>query len=87
MQYSVTGEGQKVEVDSLDFFARELTYFATSAQVFCFDRAIEAIKCKRVGLGELITSKYSLDQYFEAIKRVGSDRSQIKVIIVPGGKA
>lgn len=85
MQYSVTGEGQKVEIDSLDFFSRELSYYATSAQVFCFDRALSAITAGKVHLGELMTSKYCIDQYFEAIERVDSDRCQIKVVIVPGG--
>lgn len=83
MQYSVTGEGQKVEIDSLDFFVRELKYFATSAQVFCFDRALDAVKKGFVHLEELVTSEYALEDYFEAIWRVKTDKSQIKVVIYP----
>lgn len=85
LQYSVTGEGEKVEIDCLDFFARELTYYATSAQVFCFDRALDAIKSKKVHLEELVTSRYCLTEYFDAIDSLRSDRSQIKIVIVPGG--
>ncbi len=85
MQYSLTGEGQKVEIDSMDFFVRELSYFATSAQVFCFDRAVEAIKNGIVNTEELVTSEYAIDDYFDALESVRSDKSQVKVVIYPGG--
>lgn len=86
MQYSVTGEGQRVEIDSLDFFTRELKYFATSAQVFCFGRAIDAVKSQAVHLDEIVTSEYGLEDYFEALERIRKDKSQIKIVIYPGGK-
>lgn len=86
MQYSVTGEGQTVVIDSLDFFGRELNYFATSAQVFCFDRAIDAVKSGACSLKELVTSEYALEDYFEAIDRLKTDKSQIKIVIYPDGK-
>ena len=86
MQYSVPGPGAKVEVDSMDLFERELTYYATSCQANCFDRALAAMEDGEVDLAPMITGRYQLDDYFKAIEVTKTDRKQIKTVIFPGEK-
>lgn len=83
LQYGVTHEGDKVEIDCFNFFLRELKYYSTMAQTHCFGRALDYINNGTVKVDELVTFTCTLDDYFIALDKTIHDRSQLKMIIHP----
>ena len=47
----------------------------------CFDRAINALEQNIVDVSSLISDKYNLDDYDEALKKVMDGSSSLKVMI------
>lgn len=83
LQYAVTHEGAMAQIDTMQFFLGEFTYYATKAQTHCFGRALEAMINNEVDVKGLVTSCYSLDDYFIALDKTINDRSQLKIVIHP----
>lgn len=83
LQYGVTHEGDRVEIDCFEFFLKELKYYSTMSQTHCFGRALDYIKNGTVRVEDLVTYTCSLDDYFTALDKQINDRSQLKIIIHP----
>lgn len=83
LQYGVTHEGDKVTVDSFQFFLKELTYYSTMAQTHCYDRALQVIESGAVRVKDLITFTCALDDYFVALDKTMHDPDQLKIVIHP----
>lgn len=83
LQYGVTHEGDKVEIDSFHFFLNEWKYYSTMAQTHCFKRALDYINNGTVHVNNLITFTCPLDDYFIALDKTIHDRSQLKIVIHP----
>jgi D-arabinitol dehydrogenase (NADP+) len=65
-----------------DIFRRELTIKGSFAQQFSFDRALSALRSRRVNIEGMISRRFSLDAYDEALAAV-ADSSVVKAVIVP----
>jgi D-arabinitol dehydrogenase (NADP+) len=65
-----------------DIFRRELTIKGSFAQQFSFDRALSALRSRRVNTEGMISRRFSLDAYDEALAAV-ADSSVVKAVIVP----
>lgn len=83
LQYAVTHEGAIAPIETMEFFLGEFTYYATKAQTHCFGRALDAMISGDVDVKSLVTSEYSLDDYFIALDKTINDRSQLKIVIHP----
>lgn len=83
IQYGVFRDHMHMDFDAQLFFGRQLTYTATGAQTHCFGRAIDYIVSGKVDVDCMITAEYPLERYFEALERVASDRSVLKILIRP----
>ena len=80
--YGMTSETAQWPVAPYEIFRRELTIKGSFAQQFSFDRALGALRTGRVDPTGLITHRFGLDQYGEALAAV-SDSAVVKSIIVP----
>jgi len=80
--YGMTEEAAQWPVAPYDIFRRELTIKGSFAQQFSFDRALTALRTGRVDPAGIITRRFGLDQYAEALAAV-ADSSVVKGVIVP----
>jgi len=80
--YGMTAEATRWSVAPYDIFRRELVIKGSFAQQFSFDRALSALRTGRVDDTGLITRRFGLEQYGDALAAV-SDSSVVKSVIVP----
>jgi len=80
--YGMTAEAAQWPVAPYDIFRRELTIKGSFAQQFSFDRALNALRTGRVDPGGLITHRFGLEQYGDALAAV-ADSSVVKSVLVP----
>lgn len=81
--YGVTRADETVSFHPFDVFRREITIKGSFAEMTSFGAAINALRSGRVRTDGIITHRYSLDQYAEALDAVANDRSAHKVVIHP----
>jgi D-arabinitol dehydrogenase (NADP+) len=80
--YGMTPESTKWPIAPYDIFRRELTIKGSFAQQFSFDRALSALRSGRVKTQDMISRRFNLDAYGEALNAV-ADSSVVKAVIVP----
>ncbi len=80
--YGMTREADRWAIPPYEIFRRELTIKGSFAQCYSFDRSLLALREGKVDTADLITHRFSLDQYGEALAAV-VDSSCIKAVIVP----
>ena len=80
--YGMTAEAAQWPVAPYDIFRRELTIKGSFAQQFSFDRALSALRTGRVDPAGLITHRFGLEQYGDALAAV-ADSSVVKSVLVP----
>lgn len=80
--YGVTPESTQWPVAPYDIFRRELTVKGSFAQQFSFDRALSALRTRRVDPEGIISRQFDLSSYGEALEAV-ADSSVVKAVIVP----
>jgi len=80
--YGMTAENAQWSVPPYEIFRRELTIKGSFAQQFALDRAIDALRQRRVDTTGLITHRFDLEHYADALAAV-ADSSCIKAVIVP----
>jgi D-arabinitol dehydrogenase (NADP+) len=80
--YGMTPESAVWPIAPYDIFRRELTIKGSFAQQFSFDRALSALRNGRVKTQGMISRRFPLDAYDEALDAV-ADSSVVKAVIVP----
>ena len=80
--YGMTQESDIWPVPPYEVFQRELTIKGSFAQQFSFDRALIALRTGRVSTAGMITHRFGLHQYGDALAAV-ADSSCIKAVLVP----
>lgn len=80
--YGMTAEDARWAVPPYDVFRRELVIKGSFAQQFSFDRAVDALRSGRVDTSGMITHRFGLDQYSDALAAI-SDSSCIKAVVIP----
>ena len=78
----MTAEATRWPIPSYEIFRRELTIKGSFAQQFSFDRALEALRTGRIDTTGMITARFSLDEYGDALASV-ADNGCIKAVITP----
>lgn len=81
--YGVTPEQAIWPVSPYDVFRRELTIKGSFSQAFSFDRALRMLRAGRVRTDGMITHRFGLAGYGDALAAVSGDRSCLKAIIEP----
>jgi D-arabinitol dehydrogenase (NADP+) len=80
--YGMTPQSAVWPVAPYDIFRRELTIKGSFAQQFSFDRALSALRTGRVKTQGMISRRFTLDAYDQALDAV-ADSSVVKTLIVP----
>ncbi|MET3804025.1 D-arabinitol dehydrogenase (NADP+) [Nakamurella sp. UYEF19] len=81
--YGVTKEADRMSFSPFDVFRREIVIKGSFAEMTSFGAAISALRSGRVGTEGIITHRFPLAQYGEALAAVASDETAHKVVIVP----
>ena len=80
--YGMTPEKGRWCVPSYEVFRRELTIKGSFAQQFSIDRSVAALRSGAVDTSGMITDRFGLDEYAEALRAVASSAT-IKAVMVP----
>jgi D-arabinitol dehydrogenase (NADP+) len=80
--YGMAPEAASWSVAPYEIFRRELTLKGSFAQQFTFDRALAALRNRRVETTGLITRRFDLGSYDKALAAV-ADSSVVKTVIIP----
>ncbi len=81
--YGVTSAEDRVSLSPYDIFRREITVRGSFAAISSFTAAIQALRGGRARTDGLITHRYALDEYGQALDALRKDRTVHKIIIVP----
>lgn len=81
--YGMCGEDARVAWSPYDIFRRELTIKGSFAQVNCFDRSLAMLRSGRIRSDGLVTHRFSLDDYGQALEALRSDPTCLKAVITP----
>jgi D-arabinitol dehydrogenase (NADP+) len=84
--YGMTSETAELPILPYEVFRRELTIKGSFAQQFSFDRALAALRVGRIDTTDMITHRFGLEDYADALAAVADSRC-IKAVIRPGGPA
>ncbi|MDD5017400.1 MAG: zinc-dependent alcohol dehydrogenase family protein [Eubacteriales bacterium] len=79
--YGVCDASDKIEISPYDVFSQEYEIIGSFAQTHCFDRAINALETSIVKVDNLVTHKFNLSDYAEALDVVASGKNNMKVLI------
>jgi D-arabinitol dehydrogenase (NADP+) len=81
MFYGVTEPEDLVQVSPYDVFRREITVKGSFAEIDSFPAAIAALRSGRARTDGLITHRFTLDDYADALEALRSDRTVHKIVI------
>jgi D-arabinitol dehydrogenase (NADP+) len=81
--YGMAAEGATITVEPFEIFRRQITIKGTFSQAYTFERALRMMRSGRIHTDGLITHRFGLDRYAEAIDAVAHDRDAVKTVIVP----
>ncbi|GAB3689445.1 zinc-dependent alcohol dehydrogenase family protein [Angustibacter aerolatus] len=81
--YGVTRDEEVVEFHPYDVFRREITIKGSFAEMTSFAAAIDALRGGRVRTDGIVTHRYSLDEYGQALDDLRNDKTVHKAVIVP----
>jgi len=81
MFYGVTDPDDLVQVSPYDVFRREITIKGSFAEINSFPAAIAALRSGRARTQGLITHRFKLDDYADALEALRNDRTVHKIII------
>ena len=80
--YGVTSAHELVRFHPYDMFRREITIRGSFAEITSFEAAIAALRSGRVRTDGIISHRFPLDRYGEALQTLRSDPTAHKVVIV-----
>ena len=81
--YGVAAETDVVSISPFEIFRRELTIMGSFTEVDSFPDALADFRSGAIRTEGLITHRYSIDSYAEALEAMRSDRSAHKIVITP----
>jgi D-arabinitol dehydrogenase (NADP+) len=82
MIYGVTRPDERIPISPYEIYRRELTIKGSFAQVSSFPLAIAALRSGRVRTDGIITHRFPLDRFGEALEAVRSDVTCLKAAVV-----
>lgn len=83
--YGMASPDAELRIPPFQVFRRQLTILGSFAQVYDFGRAIEALRSGAVRSDGMITHRFGLDDYAEALTAVRSSEC-IKAVVEPNGR-
>ncbi|MDX6320226.1 MAG: D-arabinitol dehydrogenase [Propionibacteriaceae bacterium] len=80
--YGMTRETDQWAIPPYEVFRRELTIKGSFAQCYSFDRSLLALRQGRVDTSGMITHRFAIHEYADALKAV-ADSDCVKAVITP----
>jgi D-arabinitol dehydrogenase (NADP+) len=80
--YGMTDESDRLSVSPYEVFRRELVIKGSFSQAYSFDRALQALRTGRVTTDGIITHRFGLDEYGDALAAL-HDRRCVKAVLRP----
>jgi D-arabinitol dehydrogenase (NADP+) len=80
--YGMCDERERVPFSPYEIFRRQLTVKGSFAQTHCFDRALVFLRGGRVRTEGIVTHRFPLDEYGQALQALRSDPRCLKAAIV-----
>lgn len=81
--YGMCDEDASVAWSPYDVFRRQLTVKGSFAQVDCMDRSLALLRSGRVRTEGLVTHRFPLSAYGEALEALRGDPTSLKVVVEP----
>ena len=81
--YGVTDEDDRISVSPYEIFRRELTIKGSFAEIDSFPQALAALRSGRVLTDGIITHRFGLEDYGDALEAQCTDPTRHKIVIVP----
>jgi D-arabinitol dehydrogenase (NADP+) len=81
--YGVANEEDRIKVSPYDIFRRELTVKGSFAEIDSFPEAIAALRVGRVRTAGIISHRFGLDDYGQALAALREDATAHKIVIAP----
>jgi D-arabinitol dehydrogenase (NADP+) len=81
--YGVVDEHDHIRISPYEVFRRELTILGSMAEIDTFPAAIAALRSGRIRTDGLITHRFGLDAYGQALDLLRSGGAVHKMVIVP----
>jgi len=81
--YGVASEKDRISVSPYQIFSKEYKLIGSFAQTHCFDRALKFLESGVVKVDDLITDKFDLDAYPDALEKMCHGKDTIKIIMNP----
>jgi D-arabinitol dehydrogenase (NADP+) len=79
--FGVTQPSDRVSFSPYDVFRREITIRGSFAEINSFAAAIRALRSGRLRTTGLITHRFALDDYGQALKTLQTDKSAHKIVV------
>jgi 2-desacetyl-2-hydroxyethyl bacteriochlorophyllide A dehydrogenase len=84
LQFGVANTGAKVEIEPFWIYNKEITIVGSMAVLHSFDRAVELFANGVLNADVMISDRYSLDKYSDALTAFKSGKGR-KTIVLPNG--
>lgn len=81
--YGVAAESDTIKVSPYKMFANEYKLIGSYAQTHCFDRALMFLEKGIVKVEDLITDRFSLDEFPVMLDKMFNGKENIKILINP----
>ena len=81
--YGVADENDRIQVSPYEVFRRELTIKGSFAEIDTFPAALAALRSGRVRTDNIITHRFSLDEYGDALGALRDGTAVHKVVVAP----
>lgn len=81
--YGMCDADDRVRWKPYDIFRRQLRVKGSFAQVDCLDRSLALLRSGRIRTDGLITHRFALEEYAEALAAVRTDPTCLKVVVTP----
>jgi D-arabinitol dehydrogenase (NADP+) len=82
--YGVTDPADRVALSPYDVYRRELTIKGSFAQVSSFPKALAMLRSGHVRTEGIITHRFGLDRFADALDALRNDPTCHKAVVVPG---
>lgn len=79
--YGMADEDLRLPISPYDVFRRELTIKGSFSQAYSFDRAVQVLRTGRVSAEGIVTHRFPLERYADAVETARSDRECLKAVI------
>ncbi|MDP9987427.1 D-arabinitol dehydrogenase (NADP+) [Arthrobacter oryzae] len=82
--YGMASENAQITLRPFEVFSRQLTIKGSFTQAFSMERGLAMLSSGRVRVDQLLTHRFELSDYADALEAVRNDRSCIKAVIAQG---